>query len=1049
MTDRAVVSPFTALPTRVELPELDARIIEWWRANDIFRRSLDRTREGASWVFYEGPPTANGAPGTHHVEARVFKDIFPRYRTMKGYAVPRQAGWDCHGLPVELAVEKELRLSGKPDIEKVGVEVFNARCRESVLRHVGEFELLTRRMGYWIDLENPYTTMSPEYVDSVWWSLKKIFDDGRLTGDFRVAPYCPRCGTALSEHEVAQGYETVTDPSVYVRFPLVEPLAGHAGAHLLIWTTTPWTLVANTAVAVHPDLTYVLVRTADGLFVVAEPLVATVLGEHAETLARFTGSALAGLAYRRPFDLVDIPGAHRIVRADYVTTTDGTGLVHQAPAFGADDLAVCRAAGFPVVNPIGGDGRFLDTVALVGGLFFKDANQVLVDDLTARGLLFEYQPFEHSYPHCWRCHTPLMYYAQPSWYIRTTGVRDAMRRENEHTTWFPDHIKHGRFGDWLANNVDWAVSRARYWGTPLPLWRCVSGHVTAIGSRAELGRLAGRDLSDLDPHRPYVDAVTFDCPDCGQTATRVPEVIDAWYDSGAMPFASLGYPYVAGSAAAFAKRYPAQYICEAIDQTRGWFYTLMAIGTLVFDRSPYENVVCLGHIMAEDGRKMSKHLGNVVAPIPLMDAHGADALRWFMACSGSPWSSRRVGPAPLDDITRRVLLTYWSTAAFFTLYASHTDWRPGTARPARDRPILDRWVLGELHTLTRAVEDRFDGYDTAGAGRLLAGFIDDLSNWYVRRSRSRFWDGEQDALSTLYECLDVLTRLLAPIVPFITEEIWQTVIRPGDPNAAESVHLADWPVADAALTGSDLAEQVAAARAAVEAGRAARKASGLRIRQPLARAYVGLPAHIRLPPELIDVIADELNVKEIGSLDTAGALTDISIKPEFRSLGRRFGKQTPAVADAIRTAPAAAVVEALREHGTAAVGAERFEIGRDDVLITETPRTGWLVETQRDTTIALDTTITAELAAEGIARDVVRAAQQARRDAGLDISDRITLTVATDDEVRDAIRQHREFVARETLADEIAFVAELSDGYRGTAGASEVLVRVERIGPAE
>ncbi|MET9491011.1 isoleucine--tRNA ligase [Nocardia sp. NPDC006630] len=1046
MMRRVVVSPFTALPTRVDLPELDARIIDFWSANDVFRRSVERTREGPSWVFYEGPPTANGPPGTHHVEARVFKDIFPRYRTMKGFAVPRQAGWDCHGLPVELAVEKELHLSGKPDIEMVGVDVFNARCRESVLRHVGEFEKLTRRMGYWIDLEQAYTTMSPEYVDSVWWSLKKIFDDGLLAEDFRVTPYCPRCGTALSDHEVAQGYETVTDPAVYVRFPLADKLAGLDDVHLLIWTTTPWTLVANTAVAVHPDVTYVLVRTAAGAFVVAEPLRETVLGQQTETLARFTGDQLAGLRYCRPFDLVDIPDAHRVVVADYVTTTDGTGLVHQAPAFGADDLKVCRANGLPVVNPVARDGHFLDTVGLVGGLFFKDADPVLIADLTTRGLLLRSQPFEHSYPHCWRCHTPLMYYAQPSWYIRTTSVRDAMQRENQHTTWFPDHIKEGRFGDWLANNIDWALSRSRYWGTPLPLWRCETGHVTAIGSRAELGRRVGCDLSELDPHRPYIDAVTFACPECGQAATRVSEVIDAWYDSGAMPFASLGYPHVPGSAEAFAKRYPAQYICEAIDQTRGWFYTLMAVGTLVFDRAPYENVVCLGHIMAEDGRKMSKHLGNTLAPIPLMDIHGADALRWFMACAGSPWSPRRIGPGPLADITRRVLLTYWNIAAFFALYASHTDWLPGTAHSPSTRPILDRWILGELHILARGVDEMLDGYDTAGAGRLLTGFLDDLSNWYVRRNRSRFWDGDQDALSTLYECLDVLTRLLAPIVPFVTEEIWRTVILPGNPSAADSVHLTDWPTTDTTLTSATLSEQVAAARAVVEAGRALRKTSGLRIRQPLARGFVGVPPHIHFPAELIEIIADELNVKTIERFDTAAGLTDIVVKPEFRALGRRFGKQTPAVAEAIRTADATTLVTRLREDGTATitVGAETVDITRDEVTITETPRTGWLVETQNGTTIALDIDITPELAVEGIARDVIRVIQQARRDAGLDISDRITVTIATSSEVCTAVQQHQALIADETLAEQVCLVEELDHGYHGTAGSTDLLVHIRR-----
>lgn len=689
-TDR-VASPFSALPARIELPEIEPKIIEWWTANNIFARSLERTVDGPRWGFYEGPPTANGSPGVHHVEARVFKDVFPRFKTMKGYSVPRQAGWDCHGLPVELAVEKELGLNGKPEIEKFGVAEFNARCRESVMRHVGEFEQLTQRMGYWIDLAHPYTTMSPEYIDSVWWSLKQIFDAGLLTEDFRVAPYCPRCGTTLSDHELAQGYETVTDPSVYVQLPLVDSVAGIEDVQLLIWTTTPWTLPSNTAVAVHPSVSYVIARTATGTFLVAEPLVNTVLGEDVSVLATVTGAELDGLRYRPPFDIVDIPNAHRIVLADYVTTSDGTGLVHQAPAFGADDLVVCRANGLPLVNPIEADGRFFGDLQLIGGLFFKDADPVLIQELERRGLLFRRTDFEHSYPHCWRCHTRLMYYAQPSWYIRTTAVRDALHRENEQTNWFPDTIKHGRFGDWLDNNVDWAVSRSRYWGTPLPLWRCTNGHITAIGSRAQLSGLVGEDVAEIDPHRPYIDAVTFTCPDCDTVATRVPEVIDAWYDSGSMPFASLGYPHVAGSVEAFERNYPAQYICEAIDQTRGWFYTMMAVGTLVFDRSSYENVVCLGHILAEDGRKMSKHLGNVLAPIPLMHDHGADPLRWFMACVGSPWSARRVGPGVLEDISRRLLMTYWNTASFFALYASNSAWSPQSAARWRNAPC---WIDG-------------------------------------------------------------------------------------------------------------------------------------------------------------------------------------------------------------------------------------------------------------------------------------------------------------------------------------------------------------------
>jgi isoleucyl-tRNA synthetase len=1045
--DELVKSPFAALPPQVDLGEMDRRIITWWQENDVFARSLERTTDGPAWVFYEGPPTANGTPGTHHIEARVFKDVFPRYRTMKGYSVPRRAGWDCHGLPVELAVEKELSLSGKPEIEKIGIAEFNARCRESVLRHVGAFEQLTERMGYWIDLSKPYETMSPEYIDSLWWSLQRIHADGRLVEDFRVAPYCTKDGTTLSDHEVAQGYETVTDPSVYVRFPLREPLAGHADVDLLVWTTTPWTLVANTAVAVNPGVTYVVARTERGTFVVAEPLAGKVLGDDAEILASLPGAELAGRRYRRPFNLVEIPDAHLVVLAEYVTTEDGTGLVHQAPAFGADDLAVCRANGLPLVNPVGPDGRFLPDVPLIGGMFFKDADAVLVKELKGSKLLFRYERFEHSYPHCWRCHTPLMYYAQASWYIRTTAVRDALLQENEQTNWFPEHIKHGRYGDWLNNNIDWAVSRSRYWGTPLPLWRCTGNHITAIGSRVELGRLAGEDLSGLDPHRPYIDAITFPCPDCGQTATRVPEVIDAWYDSGAMPFASLGYPHVPGSKDAFEPTYPAQYICEAIDQTRGWFYTLMAVGTLVFDKSAYENVVCLGHIMAEDGRKMSKHLGNILLPIPLMDTHGADAVRWFMACSGSPWSNRLIGPGPLNEIVRKVLMTYWNTASFFSLYAAHSAWAPQAARPVAKRPILDRWVLGEVNALAAEVDQRMETYDTARAGRLLADFVDDLSNWYVRRSRQRFWEGDQDALSTLYETLSILTRLLAPFVPFITEEVWQQVIRHGDETAPESVHLATWPEPDTRLVDPDLSAQVAIARALAESGRSARKTGGVRIRQPLSRALVGLPPGITLPDALLDDVSDELNVKVLQALGAGSEVVDVEVKPNFGKLGKRFGKQTQQVAKAIRDADPRAVVSGIRQSGAyqLPVADEVVAISADEILTTEVPRIGWVVESQQGVTIALDTKLTPELEAEGTARDVVRVVQQARRSADLNVSDRIALSVAAAPEILAVVSDHQEFIAHETLAVAVTLAEALPDGFAGTVGAgAEILVRVVR-----
>ncbi|SDR10703.1 isoleucine--tRNA ligase [Thermostaphylospora chromogena] len=1021
---------FRPLPAQVDLPALEHAILKRWREEKVFERSLQQNANGPTWVFYEGPPTANGMPGVHHVEARVFKDVFPRYRSMRGYNVPRKAGWDCHGLPVEVAVEKELGLSGKPEIEAYGIAEFNAKCRESVGRHVDAFEALTERMGYWVDMSQAYRTMDPSYVESVWWALKTIWDKGLLFRDFRITPYCPRCGTGLSDHELGQpgGYETISSPSVYVRMPATSGRLAELGASLLVWTTTPWTLVSNTAVAVHPDVTYVAARPAgsDEVLVVAEPLLASVLGEDAERIAEFTGTELEHTSYRRPFTLVDIPGAHYVVLGDYVTVEDGTGLVHQAPAFGADDMAVCKRYGLPVVNPIGPDGRFQAEVPMVGGLFFKDADEVLTKDLRERGLLFRGGHFEHSYPHCWRCHTPLLYYALPSWYIRTTAVRDRMLEENEKTNWFPETIKHGRYGEWLRNNVDWALSRSRYWGTPLPLWVCTAdeSHVTCIGSLAELSERAGRDLSGLDPHRPYVDEVVFPCPDCGAEARRVPDVIDAWFDSGAMPFAQWGAPYA--NKETFENAYPAQFICEAIDQTRGWFYSLMAVGTLVFDRSSYENVLCLGLILAEDGRKMSKHFGNVLEPIPLMDKHGADALRWFMACSGSPWTPRRVGNAVLEEIVRKVLLTYWNTASFLVLYANAESWSPERLKQAPaygERPLLDRWILGELHRTVAEVTEAMEEYDTTRAGRRLSAFLDDMSNWYVRRSRRRFWSGEEAAFATLYECLETVTRLMAPITPFVTEHVWD-VLR--TPEAPSSVHLASWPTADLSLVDTELSEQMALVRRLVELGRSARASSGVKTRQPLRRALVGAPGWNGLSAELRALIADELNVQELEDLSAFSSdLVSFTVKPNFRVLGKRYGAQTKLVAAAVGAADPAAVARTLREGGTVSLpveGVGTVELGPDDVIVTEQPRAGWAVETGAietgaGETVALDLTITDELRRAGLARDVIRLVQEARKSTGLSITDRIDLWWSTeDDEVAAALRAHGDAIKEEVLA---------------------------------
>jgi isoleucyl-tRNA synthetase len=1023
------VHGFEPLPAQVDLPALEHEVLARWQDAGIFERSLKQTAGGPSWIFYEGPPTANGTPGAHHVEARTFKDLFPRFKTMQGRHVPRQAGWDCHGLPVEVAVEKELGLTGKRDIEAYGVAEFNARCRESVLRHVDAWLEMSRRMGYWADTDNAYRTMDPSYIESVWWSLKVIFDQGLLVRDHRISPYCPRCGTPLSDHEMGQAdvYQIVCDPAITVRFRLLTLPEGALpelrDADLLVWTTTPWTLVANTAVAVHPDATYVLARRPrDGdRVVVADDLSARVLGDGWHVATRFKGRALVGARYRPPFGLIKIPDAHVVVPGSFVTTEDGTGLVHLAPAFGADDMETSRAYGLPVVNPIKPDGHFEDDVPLVGGLFFKDADQRLIYDLDDRGLLFRSERHEHSYPHCWRCGTLLLYYAVPSWFIKTTAVKDKLLAENERTNWYPATVKTGRYGEWLRSNVDWALSRTRYWGTPLPLWVCAESHVTCVGSLAELSSLAGRDLTGLDPHRPFVDSVTFACPSCEGEARRVPEVIDVWYDSGSMPFAQHGAPWC--DREEFEAAYPAQFICEALDQTRGWFYSLMAVGTMVFGRSAYENVVCVGLLVDETGRKMSKHLGNVLEPLPLMDAHGADALRWFFAASGSPWGARRVGYDVLAEIVRKVLLTYWNTASFLVLYANAGGWTPaGAAPPVTDRPLLDRWVLTELHAVVRDVTASLEAFDTAAAGRRLATLIDDLSNWYVRRSRRRFWDGPgasagASAFATLYECVTTLTLLMAPFVPFVTDYVWGVLRRPGSP---ESVHLASWPVFDDSLIDQELSAQMALTRRLVELGRSARSGASVRTRQPLRRALIGAAGFGQLPAEFRAEIAAELNVAELEVL--GGDLVDYQVKPNFRSLGRRFGPRTPAVAAAIAAAPAAGIATAVLAGGTVTVddpAAGPVQVGPDDVIVTQTPRAGWAVATDAGETVAIDITITRELRREGLAREVIRLVQDARKADGLDVTDRIALRWSSSDEdVAAALTEHGTLIASEVLATE-------------------------------
>ena len=810
-----------------------------------------------------------------------------------------------------------------------------------------------------------------------------------------------------------------------MRFPVTSGPLQEIGAALLVWTTTPWTLVSNTAIAVHPEVTYVVAKvttvqddvSSSEVLVVAENLISALKGE-IEILQSMPGSALEHTKYQRPFDFVEIPDSHFVVLATYVTTEDGTGLVHQSPAFGADDLAVCRSYGLPVVNPIAPDGKFLPEVKLVGGLFFKDADKPLVKELKSLGVLYKHVQYEHSYPHCWRCHTALIYYAQPSWYIRTTSIKDALIRENEKTDWHPETIKTGRYGDWLNNNIDWALSRNRFWGTPLPIWRCENKHEVCVGSLAELGQLAGQELSNLDPHRPFVDDISFNCAECREPMTRTPEVIDCWYDSGAMPFAQFGYPHKEGSKEKFTAAYPADFICEAIDQTRGWFYTLMTIGTLVFDQSSYKTVLCLGHILDKDGRKMSKHLGNVLEPMALMEQHGADAIRWYMLAAGSPWSARRVGHEAITEVIRKTLLTYWNTVSFHALYAQAANFELSQAPEMSTRPLMDRWINSELQSLIVEVDEALSDFDSQRAGKALAAFIDDLSNWYVRRSRRRFWDGDVAALATLHESLVVLTQLMSPMVPFITEEVWQVLVRPVDADATSSVHLTNFPVADLSQIDETLSAQVALTKRIVELGRAARAESGVKIRQPLQRALISAKGWAALPVAMKEQIAEELNVIDLEDIASAdGELVDISIKANFRTLGTKFGGAVQEIAKAISAQNPTELVTNLRSNSSTKVS--QWEITLDDLVVTETPKIGWNVASHDGESVALDLALSPALISAGLVREVIRFIQDARKTNGFEISDRIKVSYNANSEVIAAIQEDLSHIQGEVLATEM------------------------------
>jgi isoleucyl-tRNA synthetase len=1067
-------------------PELEERILERWREGDTFARQVSQ-REGAPlWSFYEGPPTANGQPGSHHVLSRVFKDVYPRYHAMIGERVPRKGGWDCHGLPVELEIEKELGLSAKSEIEEYGIAEFNAKCRESVFRYVEDWKSLTERIGFWIDMDDAYVTMDDDYIESVWWALRKIWDDERLYEGHKVVPYCPRCGTALSSHEVALGYHDVEDPSVFVKLPILESVPSDAtpesplepGDRLLVWTTTPWTLISNAAVAVGAEIEYVRARSGDEVFVLARDLVEKVLGEDAEVLAHFPGEALAGTRYEPPFGYISDfgPRGHTVLLGDFVTTDEGTGLVHTAIAFGEDDFRLGEQYGITLQNPVRPDGTFDERVTDFEGRFVKEADADIVKALEASGKLLRAQTYLHSYPHCWRCDTPLLYYAKASWYVATSKVRDRMLAANEEIGWHPEHIKQGRFGKWLENNVDWALSRDRYWGTPLPIWECEAEGCEqrfCAGSRQDLRDRGGEVPDDL--HRPYIDDVVIACDreGCAGTMRRAPAVIDTWFDSGSMPWAQVHYPFE--NEELFAERFPADYICEAIDQTRGWFYTLLAESTLLFDTSSFRNCVCLGLILDPEGQKMSKTRGNVVDPWEVINKHGADAFRWYYLTSQQPWAGYRFDLDTVGESVRQFLLTLWNTYSFWVLYANLAtpeldpesiydepkvelgpeDFAPGATlrateleqRPHSDE--LDAWALSRLQGTIAIVRSRMDEFDCTGAGRAISEFTHELSNWYVRLGRRRFWEGDMFALATLRTCLIEVSKLLAPFTPFVAEEIYSNLVGGAEESyfdQPDSVHLCAMPEPDDDYVDPELEDKMEVVRRTVELGRAARAQAKLKMRQPLRRAViVASPAERDGIEELAGLVTSELNVKELEFVEERSALVSYRAKADFRKLGPRFGKDMPQVAAAVEALDADAVARVIDGGGEVGISIDGHDhtLASEEISLVMEPLDGYQVEAEAGHAVGLALELDEDLQTEGWAREIVHAVQGARKQAGLEVSDRIALTLSGDPELLEAAREHQQYLSEETLALSVDYGAD-GAGESASIDGRELLISLQR-----
>ena len=1032
---------YQKVDTNLNFVDREKKVEEFWKENHIFEKSMENRKEGETYTFYDGPPTANGKPHIGHVLTRVIKDMIPRYRTMKGYMVPRKAGWDTHGLPVELEVEKKLGLDGKEQIEEYGMEPFIKQCKESVWKYKGMWEDFSSTVGFWADMEHPYVTYYDDYIESEWWALKEIWNKKLLYKGFKIVPYCPRCGTPLSAQEVSQGYKTVKERSAVVRFKVVGE-----DAYFLAWTTTPWTLPSNVALCVNPDETYCKVKAADGYtYYMAEALLDKVLGKFAkeegekayEVLETYKGTDLEYKEYEPLFACAGEAAAkqkkkaHFVTCDTYVTMSDGTGIVHIAPAFGEDDSRIGRNYDLPFVQFVDGQGN-LTKETPYAGVFVKKADPMVLTDLDKEGKLFDAPKFEHEYPHCWRCDTPLIYYARESWFIKMTAVKDDLIRNNNTINWIPESIGKGRFGDWLENVQDWGISRNRYWGTPLNIWQCECGHMHSVGSRQELFEMSGDERAKtVELHRPYIDEITLKCPECGGEMHRVPEVIDCWFDSGAMPFAQHHYPFE--NKELFEQQFPANFISEAVDQTRGWFYSLLAESTLLFNKAPYKNVIVLGHVQDENGQKMSKSKGNAVDPFDALNKYGADAIRWYFYINSAPWLPNRFHDKAVVEGQRKFMSTLWNTYAFFVLYANIDNFDPTKYNLEYDQlPVMDKWLLSRLNTTVQAVDNDLANYKIPEAARALQEFVDEMSNWYVRRSRERFWAKgmEQDKINaymTLYNALVTIAKTAAPMIPFMTEDMYQNLVRSVDKDAPESIHLCDFPTVNEAWIDKDLEADMKELLEIVVLGRACRNTANIKNRQPIGTMYV--KAEKKMGEFYTDIIADELNVKEVKFADDVESFISYSFKPQLRTVGPKYGKLLGGIKQALTDIDGTAAMKELRGNGVLKldINGNDVELTEEDLLIETAQTEGYVSESDGETSVVLDTNLTPELIEEGFVREIISKIQTMRKEAGFEVMDKIKVYAHGNDKIQEVMKAHEDEIKSEVLADEM--VLGETDGY--------------------